>query len=90
MTLKPASAAAVPMFSMVTPDNSEVFRQELGVAYLLDPSIDRVQWVGHGPFAGDPGRHQANRYGIWAKHMDDLYFEGNHNGIDAAFFSVSS
>lgn len=71
----------------LTPDNSEVFRQELGVAYLLDPSIDRIQWVGHGPFAGYPGRHQANRYGIWAKHMDDLYFEGNHNGIDAAYFS---
>ena len=69
----------------LTPDTAEVFRSELGLAYLLDKSIDRVQWIGYGPFASYPGRHQANRYGLWAKHMDDLYFEGNHGGIDAAF-----
>ena len=71
----------------LTPDTADVFRSELGLAYLLDPSIDRVQWMGYGPFASYPGRHQANRYGFWAKHMDDLYFEGNHSGIDAAFLS---
>lgn len=38
-------------------------------------------------FASYPGRHQANRYGFWAKHRDDLYFEGDHSGIDAAFVS---
>lgn len=69
------------------PDTADVFRSELGLAYLLDKSIDRVQWIGYGPFASYPGRHQANRYGFWAKHKDDLYFEGNHGGIDAAFFS---
>ena len=71
----------------LTPDTADVFRSELGLAYLLDPDIDRVQWIGYGPFASYPGRHQANRYGFWAKHMDDLYFEGNHSGIDAAFLS---
>ena len=71
----------------MTPDTADVFRSELGLAYLLDPGIDRVQWIGYGPFASYPGRHQANRYGFWAKHMDDLYFEGNHSGIDAAFLS---
>ena len=71
----------------LTPDTSDVFRSELGLAYLLDPRIDRVQWIGQGPFASYPGRHQACRYGIWAKHKDDLYFEGNHGGIDAALFS---
>jgi len=72
---------------MLTPDTADVFRSELGLAYLLSPEIDRVQWIGQGPFAGYPGRHQANRYGYWAKHKDDLYFEGNHMGVDAAFFS---
>ena len=71
----------------LTPDTADVFRSELGLAYLLDKTVDRVQWMGYGPFASYPGRHQANRYGFWAKHMDDLYFEGNHSGIDAAFFS---
>jgi beta-galactosidase len=71
----------------LAPDTADVFRAELGLAYLLDKSIDRVQWIGEGPFASYPGRYKANRYGFWAKHMDDLYFEGNHGGIDAAFFS---
>lgn len=71
----------------LTPDTADVFRSELGLALLLDATIDRVQWIGYGPFAGYPGRHQANRYGIWAKHKDDLYFEGNHSGVDAAFLS---
>ena len=71
----------------LTPDTADVFRSELGLAYLLDSKIDRVQWIGQGPFASYPGRHQANRYGFWAKHMDDLYFEGNHGGVDAALFS---
>ena len=71
----------------LTPDTADVFHAELGLAYLLDAKIDRVQWIGYGPFASYPGRHQANRYGFWAKHKDDLYFEGNHGGIDAAFLS---
>ena len=71
----------------LTPDTADVFRSELGLAYLLSPAIDRVQWIGYGPFASYPGRHQANRYGFWAKHKDDLYFEGNHGGIDAALFT---
>ena len=71
----------------LTPDTTDTFLSELGVAFLLDASIDRVQWVGQGPFASYPGRYQANRYGIWSKHMDDLYFEGNRMGVDAALFS---
>ncbi len=70
----------------ILPDTADVFRAELGLAYLLDKSIDRVQWIGKGPFAAYPGRQQACRYGIWAKQMDDLYFEGNHAGVDAALF----
>ena len=73
----------------LTPDTADVFRAELGLAYLLDPSIDRVQWIGQGPFASYPGRKQACRYGLWAKHKDDLYFEGNHSGVDAALLTDS-
>ena len=83
---KPSGGGEEVTFTLA-PDSADVFRSELGLAYLLDPRIDRVQWIGYGPFASYPGRHQANRYGFWAKHMDDLYFEGNHGGVDAAFFS---
>ncbi|MCR4959261.1 MAG: DUF4981 domain-containing protein [Prevotella sp.] len=71
----------------LTPDTTDAFLSELGIAYLLDRRFDRVQWIGYGPYATYPGRHQANRYGCWAKHMDDLYFEGNRMGVDAALFS---
>ena len=63
------------------------FLSEVGVAYLLDKSIDRVQWIGQGPYATYPGRQQANRYGYWALQQGDLYFEGNRMGVDAAWFS---
>lgn len=73
----------------LTPDTTDTFLSELGIAYLLDKGIDRVQWMGYGPFASYPGRHQANRYGFWAKQKDDLYFEGNRMGVDAALFTDS-
>ena len=73
----------------LTPDTTDTFLSELGVAYLLDRRFDRVQWIGQGPFASYPGRRQANRYGFWARQMDDLYFEGNRMGVDAALFSDS-
>lgn len=78
---------AIKVTYTLTPDTTETFLSELGIAYLLDQRFDRVQWVGYGPFASYPGRHQANRYGFWAKQMDDLYFEGNRMGVDAALFS---
>ncbi len=71
----------------LAPELSGNFLSEVGVAYLLDKRFDRVQWVGQGPYASYPGRCQANRYGYWAKHMDDLYFEGNRMGVDAAWIS---
>ena len=68
-------------------DTTSTFLSELGVAWLLNPRFDRVQWIGQGPFASYPGRRQANRYGFWAKQTGDLYFEGNRMGVDAALFT---
>ena len=73
----------------LTPDTTSRFLSELGVAFLLDSCLDRVQWIGQGPFPSYPGRRQANRHGFWAKHKDDLYFEGNRMGVDAAYISDS-
>ena len=82
--------AATKVSYTLIPDTTDTFLSELGVAFLLDASIDRVQWIGQGPFASYPGRRQANRYGFWCKHKDDLYFEGNRMGVDAAIFSDKS
>ncbi len=72
----------------LTPDTTaDRFLSEIGVAWLLPKEIDRVQWLGMGPLASYPGRCKANNYNIWSLHKDDLYFEGNRMGIDAAFFS---
>ena len=73
----------------LTPDSTSRFLSELGVAFLLDSCLDRVQWIGQGPLPSYPGRRQANRHGFWAKHKDDLYFEGNRMGVDAAYVSDS-
>jgi hypothetical protein len=49
------------------------------------------EWVDQGmPFGTSPDLPEGEenlRSGFWAKHQDDLYFEGNHGGVDAAFFS---
>jgi len=71
----------------LTPDTTDLFRPELGLAFLLDRSIDRVRWIGRGPYATYPGRQRASHYGFWAQQQGDLYFEGNHGGIDAALFT---
>ena len=72
----------------LTPDTTtDRFLSEIGVAWLLPKEIDHVQWLGMGPLASYPGRCKANNYNIWSLHKDDLYFEGNRIGIDAAFFS---
>ena len=72
----------------LTPDTTaDYFLSEVGVAWLLPAEIDRVQWMGMGPFASYPGRYKANRYNVWSMHKDDLYFEGNRMGIDAAYLS---
>ena len=73
----------------LTPDSADVFRAELGLAFLLDKRIDRVQWAGQGPYPSYPGRFRANRYGLWSKRQGDLYFEGNRMGVDAALLTDS-
>lgn len=71
----------------LTPDSTDTFLSELGIAFLLDQQIDRVQWIGQGLMPTYPGRFRAGRYGFWALQQGDLYFEGNRQGIDAAWLT---
>ena len=71
----------------LTPDTTDTFLSELGIAFLLDRQIDRVQWIGNGPLPTYPGRYRAGRYGFWALQQGDLYFEGNRRGVDAAWLT---
>ncbi len=71
----------------LTPDTTDAFLSELGLAFLLDQRIDRVQWIGNGVMPTYPGRFRAGRYGFWALQQDDLYFEGNRRGVDAALLT---
>lgn len=74
-------------YTLTPCDTADHFLAEVGIAYLLDKDIDRVQWIGQGPFASYPGRNRANRYGFWSLHKDDLYFEGNRMGVEACWLS---
>ena len=69
------------------PDTTDTFLSELGIAFLLDKKIDRVQWIGQGMMPTYPGRYRAGRYGFWAMQQGDLYFEGNRRGVDAAMLT---
>ena len=71
----------------LTPDTTDTFLSELGIAFLLDRQIDRVQWIGQGVMPTYPGRFRAGRYGFWALQQGDLYFEGNRRGVDAAWLT---
>ena len=71
----------------LTPDTTDTFLSELGIAFLLNQQIDRVQWIGNGPLPTYPGRYRAGRYGFWALQQGDLYFEGNRRGVDAAWLT---
>lgn len=71
----------------LTPDTTDTFLSELGIALLLDHRIDRVQWIGNGLMPTYPGRYRAGRYGFWALQQGDLYFEGNRRGVDAALLT---
>ncbi len=73
----------------LSPDTTDTFLSELGIAFLLDSSIDRVQWIGTGLMPTYPGRFRAGRYGFWALQQGDLYFEGNRQGVDAALLTDS-
>ena len=71
----------------LTPDSTDTFLSEFGLAMLLDKRIDRVQWIGQGPLPTYPGRYRAGRYGFWALQQGDLYFEGNRMGVDAVLLT---
>lgn len=82
-------ANALHVTFSLTPDSSDTFLSELGISLLLDRRIDRVQWIGQGPFPTYPGRFRASRYGFWAMQQGDLYLEGNRLGVDAALLTDS-
>ncbi|MFS6554637.1 hypothetical protein VPJ68_03885, partial [Parabacteroides distasonis] len=42
----------------LTPDTTDTFLSELGIAMLLDSKIDRVQWIGNGIMPTYPGRYR--------------------------------
>ena len=71
----------------LTPDTTDTFLSEAGLAFLLDSAIDRVQWIGNGPLPTYPGRFRAGRYGLHALRQADIYFEGNRRGVDAALLT---
>jgi len=56
----------------------------------LDKSITKVQWLGNGPFSSYPGKSNASSYGIYSLEQEDIYFEGNRQGIDLVLFTNES
>ena len=57
---EPVGNATHYTFSL-TPDTTDTFLSELGIAFLLDERIDRVQWIGNGLMPTYPGRLDRQR-----------------------------
>jgi len=83
INVRGASGNALQIDAEVTPLKDGIPILEGGLAFLFDPEMRYIQWVGMGPFASYPGKRKANRYGVHALRAGDLYFEGNRMGVDA-------
>lgn len=84
---KKANNGTKVTFDLMKADTCKKILLETGIAFLLNKSIDRVQWVGKGPFSSYPGKMSSNNYGFYNMQEGDLYFEGNRMGVDAAMLT---
>ena len=58
-----------------------------GISFSFDERFTRLDWAGLGPFTSVPGKSVHNSLGVWSRHKDDIYFEGNR--LNAAWVLVS-
>lgn len=75
--------SAIHIDAEITPKVENVMLLEGGLAFLLGPDVNYVQWIGNGPYSSYPGKMRANHYGVHSIHSEDIYFDGNRIGVDA-------
>jgi beta-galactosidase len=63
---------------------------EAGVAWRLPVACENFRWLGEGPDAGYPGADALNEYGRHHLQRDDIRFQGNRRGVEAALFTDSA
>jgi hypothetical protein len=67
----------------------------IGLQMILPPDLTQVQWYGRGPGESYVDSKLANRFGIYACHVDDLYFpyvypQEHGNRTDIHWVSVTN
>jgi beta-galactosidase len=55
---------------------------EYGLAIKIDPSPEKLSWIGSGPYSGYPGKNSLNNPGVYSLATDDRYFEGFRDRVE--------
>lgn len=69
------------------PVNATGIFQEAGVSFMLSSGIKNFQWLGDGPYASYPDKHQLNEFGIYCMKTGDINFNGNRGKVEIAILT---
>ena len=70
-----------------SPENGTGAFLEAGVSFIVPKELTQMRWVGDGPYPSYPDKDMLDKFGIFQKANEDLYFQGNRRNIDAALFT---
>ena len=63
---------------------------EGGLAFAVPAAQSEFRWLGHGPYAGYPGKDRLNEFGLFHLNRQDQYFPGNRREVELAFLANPS
>ncbi len=64
------------------PQNRDGYFLETGLSFLAPPLLDRISWLGNGPFPAYPGKQRLSQRGLFQWILSDRFLQGNRSGID--------
>jgi beta-galactosidase len=63
---------------------------EAGLSLVAPPALTEFRWIGQGPYAGYPGKHRLNEFGLHHLARADLRFQGNRRGTEFAMLTAGA
>lgn len=60
---------------------------ECGLSIKTNQKEGIFRWIGNGPYASYPGKNMLSDFGVWQLTSNDLYFPGNREDVECAFFT---
>ncbi len=66
----------------IEPEDRDSRFQEVGLAFLVPSTLDRIAWLGDGPFPSYPGQSALSARGVFRFHPLDGIVPGNRANVD--------